>query len=525
MITREHFIVPQTAYRSLDEYRRATDQNALEMARALRPEVIVDWIHRSGLRGRGGAGFPTGTKWRSVQRHPCGIRYAVCNAAEGEPGTFKDRFLVRLNPYAMLEGLLIAAHVVGAERTFVAVKRSFTREVARLRDAIDEMKHAGALSDISVEVVEGPEEYLFGEEKALLEVIEGNEPLPREPHYPPYERGLFATAISPNPAVVNNVETLARVPGIVRSGPESFRALGTPDTAGPLIFTVSGDVVRPGVYELEAGITLKALFNEVAGGPRPGRKLKAALSGVSTAVIAADRFDIHADHASLHLAGTGLGSAGFVVLDDSRSIPRVAQSVARFLYVESCNQCAACKHGLRTASSAIDELFDPARATPDDIERAIYGARHAPQGNRCYLPVQGATLIPSLMDRFGAEFRAQLADPGGAPPAWLIPKMVDFDENTHEFSFDEAQPRKRPNWTYEPAPPPVAEPPRARATPAPAMTETAAKRAPLAAPATPIAVRLMPDVRERLARAVEDPGQIDAVVNAALRDWLTERGA
>jgi NADH:ubiquinone oxidoreductase subunit F (NADH-binding) len=520
---REHFILPQASFRSFDDYRRATGQDPLAMARALRPEVIVDWIHRSGLRGRGGAGFPTGTKWRSVQRHPCGIRYAVCNAAEGEPGTFKDRFLLRFNPYSMLEGLLIAAHVLGAERTFVAIKRSFTREVARLRDAIDEMARAGALADISVEVVEGPEEYLFGEEKALLEVIEGNEPLPREPHYPPYERGLFATVISPNPALVNNVETLARVPGIIRNGPESFRALGTPDTAGPLLFTVSGDVARPGVYELEAGITLKALFTDVAGGPRAGRKLKAALSGVSTAVIDADRFDTHADHASLHLVGSGLGSAGFIVLDDTRSMPRVAQSVARFLYVESCNQCAACKHGLRTASSAIDELFDPATATPDDIERAFYGARHAPQGNRCYLPVQGATLISSLLDRYSAEFGAQLAAPASAPPAWLMPKIVDFDETTRQFSFDEAQARKRPNWTYEPAPQPQSSP-RAPATP-PSPSADATARVPLPAAAMPIAVRLMPDVRERLARAVEDAGQIDAVVNAALRDWLRERGA
>jgi len=525
MSTREHFILPEAAYRTYDEYRRAMAEDALAKARATRPEAIIDIIHRSGLRGRGGAGFPTGTKWRSIQRHPCPTRYAVCNAAEGEPGTFKDRFLLRLNPYAMLEGLLIAAHVVGAERTFVAIKKSFIREVARLRGAVDEMDRAGALGGITVEIVEGPEEYLFGEEKALLEVIEGNDPLPREAHYPPYERGLFATALSPNPAAVNNVETLARVPGILRHGPESFRALGTADTPGPLLFTVSGDVVRPGVYELEAGITLKALFTEVAGGPHGGHKLRAALSGVSTAVIDAERFHTHIDHASLSLIGAGLGSAGFIVLDDRRSIPRVTQSVARFLYVESCNQCAACKHGLRMASSAIDELFDSEKATADDIERALYGARHAPQGNRCYLPVQGATVISSLMERYAGEFRAQLANPTGAPETWLIPKMVDFDEKTRQFSFDEAQPRKRPNWTYEPAPPAPKAPTAAKTLPSPTTEKAPSARAPLPAPATPIAVRLMPDVRDRLARAIRDPGEIDAVVNAALRAWLEQRGA
>jgi NADH-quinone oxidoreductase subunit F len=308
-----------------------------------------------------------------------------------------------------------------------------------------------------VHVVEGPEEYLFGEERALLEVIEGNDPLPREPHYPPYERGLFATPLSPNPAIVNNVETFARAAEIVRHGAASFRAIGTPDTPGPLLFTVSGDVARPGVYERAAGVTLRELVFDAAGGPRPGRSIKALLCGVSAAVIGADKLDTMADHAHLSLIGSALGSAGFVALDDAVSVPRVTQAVARFLYVESCNQCSACKHGLRMASTALDALFDPRTATADDVVRAVDGAHHAPQANRCYLPVQGSIVLTSLVERFHADFEAM-----ARADEILIPKIVDFDEEQQVFSYDDQQPRKLPSWTYRTAP----APPRAVPSPA-----------------------------------------------------------
>ncbi len=509
---------------SYSDYLLRKGGSAVEKARSTYPEEIVAELERSGLRGRGGAGFPTGTKWRTTMAHPCPTRFVVCNAAEGEPGTFKDRYLLRRDPYSMLEGLLIAAHVVGASAAYVAMKASFTKELSRVRSALVEMKDAGALGDVQVHVVEGPEEYLFGEERALLEVIEGNDPLPREPHYPPYEKGLFATAVSANPAVVNNVETFARVPDIVRHGAASFRKLGTENTPGPLLFTLSGAVARPGVYEREAGISLRSLVFDVAGGLAEGRSVKAILSGVSVAPLGPEKLDTPADHAHLVLAGGGLGSAGFIVLDDKADMVRVTQAVARFLYVESCNQCPACKHGLRTASNAIDELFSAELATPDDAERALYGARHAPQGNRCYLPVQGSILLPALLRRFSRDFDAQLAAPSGGGAPFLVPKIIDFDEATRTFVYDESQARKRPNWTYEdpPAVAPREQGPVSVATPRPIK------------PASPAAVshglrtataRLAPDVREGLSRVVRDESEVDAVVNAALRDWLSERGA
>ena len=451
MLIRERRLLPDAPYDSYSAYLSTVGASSVERALRHRPEAVLETIHRSDLRGRGGAGFPAGTKWATTFQHDCPTRYVVANAAEGEPGTFKDRYLLRHNPYAVIEGLLIAAHVVGAKAAFIGIKAAFRREIARLERAIDEM--ADVVGNLPVTIVEGPDEYLFGEEKALLNVIEGEGPFPREAHYPPYERGLFATSASPNPALVNNVETLAPVSTIVRHGADSFRELGTVDTSGTILFTLSGDIVRPGVYEGEAGIPLRALLYELGGGPRPGRSIKAVLSGVATGPITSDRLDSPTDFGSLARAGSGLGSAGLVVIDDATSIPRVAQAVARFLYVESCSQCTACKAGLDVASNAIDRMFHEAAAIADSRERALLGARSAPQGNRCYLPVQGSLLIPALLEHFREEFAVRPERAQHSASEWRIPKMVDFDEVTRRFTYDERQLLKEPDWTYvEPSP-------------------------------------------------------------------------
>jgi NADH:ubiquinone oxidoreductase subunit F (NADH-binding) len=501
-------LIPTEPYVTWDAYRAANGGSAIARARAKKPEAVLEELKRSGLRGRGGAGFPAGVKWASVKNHPCPTRTVVCNAAEGEPGTFKDRWLLRRNPYAVLEGILVGAHVVGASQAWIAMKASFRKELDAIYRALDQMAAGGALGAVELQVFEGPEEYLFGEEKALLSAIEGDGPLPRSPESPPYEVGLFAEPGSPNPALVSNAETFAHAAAIVRDGAAAFRRYGTEDTPGTIIFTVSGDVRRPGVYERAAGITLRDLFYEVAGGPRAGRKLKLALAGVSAAPITPDRFDTPAEFGALHLIGSGLGSAGFVLYDDLASVPRVAQMIARFLYVESCNQCSACKAGLRTASSAIDELFDPAKATSDDPERALYGARGAPQGNRCYLPVQGSIVIPSLLARFKEEFDAQLRAPELEVTPVKPPKLVDFDEATATFTYDEHQPYKKPDWTFE-------EPPPA-AAPRPAPTAQPAAQAGGA-----LAVVLKPDVARALAeRAHAKDVALDRLIDQALRDWL-----
>ena len=486
----QHALLPERPYASYREYLQAVGESAVELARRSAPEDVVAEIQRAGLRGRGGAGFPTGVKWRSVAQSKHRIRFVVMNAAEGEPGTFKDRALLRRNPYAALEGLLVAQYAVQAKDAYVAIKRSFLPELGRLRAAVEEMQ-------ARITIVEGPDEYLFGEEKALLEVIDGGEPLPRPPEQPPYEWGIQATPIDPHPTLVNNVETYAHASTILRHGADSFRQLGTPDTPGTILVTLSGDLQKPGIYEHEAGVPVRRILEESGGGPRSGRSFRALLSGVSTGVLVPEKFDTPADFGSMALAGSGLGSAGFILIDDATSVPRVAQSVARFLFVESCNQCSACKAGLRLASRAIDELFDPATATPDDPERALYGARSAPQGNRCYLPVQGSILIPDLLSKFRADIEAQLAHPERPTKTWLIPKFVDYDEDKRKFAYDVRQTLKQPDWTY-------------RTPPAPLTSA--------------VGVRLAPDLRERLEALAETAGlDLDRQVDAALREWLRGR--
>ena len=415
------FLLPDRPVDSLAEHVAAGGGVGLQRAREMSPGALVQEVQLSHLRGRGGAGFPTGTKWASVAFAEHGTRYAVCNAAEGEPGTFKDRALLRANPYVVLEGLLIAAHAVGAEAAYLATKASFEREVGRLTDAVAEMTEAGWV-DRPLHLVTGPEEYLFGEEKAMLEVIEGNEPLPR--WLPPYLHGLFATAPQlgweartpgpdgpsdleeANPTLVNNVETLANVAHILAKGPEWFRALGTEASTGTICCTVVGDVERSGVVEVELGTPL-ALVLDVCGGPPAGRAVRAVLSGVSSPVVVEAHLDVPVSYEGFEAIGSGLGSAGFIVYDDTTCMVEVAAMLSRFLAVESCGQCPPCKLGAGAITAALDRI---ARGAGGDRDLDIIAERLrvVTDGNRCYLPVEEQRLVASLLRAFPEDFAAHI---------------------------------------------------------------------------------------------------------------------
>src|SRR5438445_708683 len=264
---------------------------------------------------------------------------------------------MRTNPYQVIEGLSIAATVVEAREAFVAVKGSFAPEIDALERALKEMADADLLCDAPVSLIAGPEEYLFGEEKALLEVIEGNDPLPR--WLPPYLHGLFATtpqegweahdpeqghvgAHYANPTLVNNVETLANVPHILAKGAGWFRSMGTGESPGTVVCTVVGDVRRPDVVEVELGTELGEVLDH-CGGPLPGRRIRAVLSGVSNPVLTGEQVGTRLSYEDMQAAGSGLGAAGFVVYDDTACMVEVARMLSRFLYVESCGQCLPCK--------------------------------------------------------------------------------------------------------------------------------------------------------------------------------------
>jgi NADH-quinone oxidoreductase subunit F len=430
---------------TVDAYIAAGGGGALATALERAPEDVIEEVIRSGLRGRGGAGFPTGMKWRTIRSHPCPIKFVVCNAAEGEPGTFKDRWLIRHNPYQVLEGIAIAAHAVGADRAFVATKRTFERETAILRRAIAEMSGSEMLGPIHVEIVPGPDEYLFGEEKALLEVIEGNDPLPRV--FPPYQVGLFADRGSANPTAVDNVETLANIPHVLGRGAGWFRSLGTENSPGTMVFTLSGDVRQPGIYELPLGEPLRALIDDVGGGAAPGRQIKAVFPGASSAPLSPAQLDIPLDFDALRAAGSGLGSGGFVVYDDSACIVAATLAFSRFLSIESCGQCPACKHGAGEITKRL-EIIERGEGSSEHVEEVLARCSAITGGARCALPTGESLLVRGAIRLFEKEFAAHLSRPCPLPRELPLPKLTDFDERTGLFVYDDRYLLKRPDWTY-----------------------------------------------------------------------------
>jgi len=452
----------------LDAYLAAGGGQGLERARRLGPEQTAKEVSLSRLRGRGGAGFPTGTKWASVRNAVGSRRYAVCNAAEGEPATFKDRTLMRLNPYQGIEGLVIAALAVGADEAYLATKARFTRERGRLLRALAEMEAAGMLDGLAVSVVAGPDEYLYGEEKALLEVIEGHEPLPRV--LPPYQHGLFATGPQlgweshppasapgagpePNPTLVNNFETLSNVPHVLARGPEWFREMGTDRSPGTLVCTVVGDVAGPGVFEVEMGTPMSELL-EVAGGPLPGRRFKAAFSGVANPVIGPDRFATPLTYEDMRAAGSGLGAGGFVLYDDTACMVDVAAVLSGFLSVESCGQCPPCKRDSGDITAALQRLSagrgeEHSAGGSDEADIDVIGARlrTVTDANRCYLGTQEQLLVSSVLELYPEDFADHLAGLCRLPPrSHVVPKVDDIVDG--RVVYDPRQARKRPDWTY-----------------------------------------------------------------------------
>jgi NADH-quinone oxidoreductase subunit F len=431
--------------RSFGEYEAAGGGRGLQTALAAWPVAVIQEVAQSGLRGRGGAGFPTGEKWRAIRAVGAGPRFAVCNAAEGEPATFKDRLLLRTNPYQVLEGLAIAAYAVGAERAYVGVKQTFTQEIQALRRALEEMRDADALGGIAVELVLGPDLYLFGEETGLEEVIEGRPPLPRVAR--PYIQGLFATPPQEDPTLVNNVETLANVPHILANGADWLRANGTEGSPGTMLFTICGDVRREGVYELPLGSPLRHLVEDVAGGAPEGRTVKAIFPGASNAVIVAEQLDTSLDFDSMRRVGSGLGAGGFAVFDDSACMVQAAWRYSRFLYVESCGQCPACKFGTGEVTGAL-RAIEAGGGSDRDLELILVRARDSTGGQKCALPTGESLLMQSLVQVFGDEFTGHLGRSCPRPRELPLHKIVDWDAAAGRFAYDPTYADKQPDWTY-----------------------------------------------------------------------------
>ncbi len=435
-----------TAPRTLDEYVAAGGGRGLDVALGASPDAVIVEVVKSGLRGRGGAGFPTGEKWRSIRTTGTGARFAVCNGAEGEPATFKDRTLLRTNPYQVLEGLAIAAYAVGAERAYIGVKEAFSMEAQTLRRAIEEMERADALGPTPFEVVLGPDLYLFGEETGLEEVIEGRLPLPRVAR--PFMFGLFAQPPNENPTLVNNVETLANVPHILADGSDWLRSNGTDESPGTMIFTVCGDVLQEGVFELPLGTPLRYLVEDLAGGPPEGQSVKAIFPGASNTVLAPSELDVPMDFDSMLEIGSALGSAGFAVFDDSACMVKAAYLYSRFLYVESCGQCPACKFGTGEVTKLLERV-EAEGASDQDIESMLMRARGSTDGQKCALPTGESLLMQSVVQVFLQEFQSHVGGVCPFPRELTFHKIVDWDTAASRFRYDEAYAGKRSDWTYD----------------------------------------------------------------------------
>jgi NADH-quinone oxidoreductase subunit F len=433
------------APRSFDHYASGGGGRGLEIALGAGPEAVIDEVAKSGLRGRGGAGFPTGEKWRSIRSTGTGARFAICNGAEGEPATFKDRTLFRTNPYQVLEGLAIAAYAVGAERAYVGLKGSFAEEVRAVDRALREMRDADALGPVAIELVLGPDLYLFGEETGLEEVIEDRPPLPRIAR--PFMFGLFAAPPNDNPTLVNNVETLANVPHILAEGSDWLRSSGTDTSPGTMLFTICGDVLQEGVFELPLGTPLRYLVEDLAGGPPEGRTFKAFFPGSSNTVLAPTELDVPLDFDSMRQVGSGLGSAGFAAFDDSACMVRAAHLYSRFLYVESCGQCPACKFGTGETTRLLAEV-ESEGGSAQVLESILIRAKGSTDGQKCALPTGESLLIQSLVQVFAHEFRSHIGHVCPLPRELTFHKIIDWDGVTERFVYDQNYQRKQPDWTY-----------------------------------------------------------------------------
>ncbi|MGV6826777.1 MAG: NADH-quinone oxidoreductase subunit NuoF [bacterium] len=368
---------------------------------------IIEQVKQSGLRGRGGAGFPTGLKWSFINRTAPGDKYVVCNSDEGEPGTFKDRDILRYNPHALIEGMIIAGYAIGASAGYNYIRGEFWEPYERFEAALAEAREAGLLGknilgsgfDFELHTHLGAGAYICGEETALLESIEGKKGQPRfKPPFPAMF-GLYG-----RPTVINNTETLASVPDIMRRGGEWFKNIGVENSGGPKLFSISGNINKPGNYEIPMGTPFAELL-EMAGGMKDGRQCKAVIPGGSSApVLPGDlMMDLTMDYDSIANAGSMLGSGAIVVMDDTNCMVKALDRISYFYYEESCGQCTPCREGTGWMHRVVHRI-ETGQGRPedldllDDVAVKIMGRTICALGDAAAMPVAG--FIKHFRDEF-----------------------------------------------------------------------------------------------------------------------------
>ncbi|MDR7417776.1 MAG: NADH-quinone oxidoreductase subunit NuoF [Armatimonadota bacterium] len=399
----------------LDHYRRAGGYEAARRVAtgAITPDQVIESVTASGLRGKGGAGFPTGQKLKFIPRQ-APVKYVVVNGDEGEPCTFKDRTLIEGCPHLLIEGILIAALTIGARKAYVYLRKEFYHGRRVLDAALEQARAAGFVgsgvfgtpSDVEIVVHSGAGAYIAGEETALLESLEGRRAMPRLRPPFPAQAGLYG-----KPTLLNNVETLCHLPVILTLGPETYKAYGP-----PALFSVSGAVSRPGVYEAPLGVPLRSLIFDYAGGLRPGRTFKAAFPGGSSSMLLTDEhLDVPMDYDSLRLVGSMLGSASVIVLDDTCDMVEIIARTVEFYREESCGKCTPCREGTIWITQVLERILH-GRGRPDDLPLLESIARG--MTGTCFCPL-GESVPPSLgasLKHFRHEYERHIARAAGAPP-------------------------------------------------------------------------------------------------------------
>jgi NADH-quinone oxidoreductase subunit F len=403
---------------SLETYRRLGGYEAWEqvLAGKLTRDRVIEIVKASGLRGRGGAGFPTGVKWSFMPKNKPIQKYVVCNSDESEPGTCHDRDILRYNPHAVIEGMAIGGFAMGATVGYNYIRGEFLDEpIPRFEEALREAYAAGLLGkdirgsgiDFDLHAFVGAGAYICGEETGLLESLEGKQGRPRFKPPFPANKGLFGM-----PTTINNTQSFASVPTIIRKGPEWFAALGPKDSGGTMIFSVSGHVNRPGNYELPLGIPFRELL-AIAGGVRDGRPLKAVIpGGVSVPVVPGDAMmNATMDYNGVRAAGSALGTGAMIVMDDTTCMVSVLRRVSRFYHAESCGQCTPCREGTGWLHRMLTRITD-GRGRPEDLALLLDVANRIEGHTICAFGDAAAWPVQSFLRHYRHEFEYMIAHGG-----------------------------------------------------------------------------------------------------------------
>ena len=414
---------------SLDDYIANGGYSALkQVLHRMAPDAIIEAIENSGLRGRGGGGFPVGAKWRMTRAAAGDTKYLICNGDEGDPGAFMDRNLIEGDPFSILEGMTIAAYAVGAREAYVYVRQEYPLAVERIEHAISVAREhgylgkgvAGSSFDLEVHVKRGAGAFVCGEETALLASIEGRRGLP-EPRPPyPAEKGLWD-----KPTLINNVETFANVPWIIANGVDAFRRYGGGKSRGTKVFSLAGDIRHGGMVEVPMGITLREIVEDIGGGSSTGKPIKAVqIGGPSGGCVPAHLFDTKIDYESLRAAGAIMGSGGLVVMDSSRCMVDVARYFLGFAQSESCGKCTFCRIGTKRMFEVMTALCSGGDADLDELEEL---GRQVQAGSLCGLGQTAPNAVLSTLQHFRDEYEAHNVKK--CCPAGTCRDLISFEIN------------------------------------------------------------------------------------------------